>query len=77
MPNCNLFQYIDNYSMTSEHFRNYYRDKINNDRNENNADNYKIDKNKTAASISFKYKTKTKESTPLMAIYQTNKLWYH
>ena len=47
--------------MTSESFCNYYRDKINNDANENNAENIKIKSKKTIASKSFEYKTNKKQ----------------
>ena len=40
--------------MTSESFRNYYRDEINDDVNENDNANYNnINKNKTIATKSF------------------------
>ena len=47
--------------MTSESFCNYYRDKINNDANENNAENIKIKSKKTIASKSFENTTKKKK----------------
>ena len=49
--------------MTSESFCNYYRDKINNDANENNAENIKMKSKKTIASKSFEYKTKKNQKT--------------
>ena len=49
--------------MTSESFCNYYRDKINNDANENNAENIKIKSKKTIASKSFEYKTNKRQKT--------------
>ena len=69
MRTCNLFEYSDNYSMTSVNCPNYYRDKLNYDTNKNNADNYKINNKKTTVSRSFKYKTKTIGSTPLITIH--------
>ena len=42
----NLLVYSDNYSMTSESLWNYYRDKINDDANENNVANNAINNNK-------------------------------
>ena len=59
MPIYNLLEYSENYSMTLESLRNYYRDEINNSANENNdVDSYRINKNKIATSHSFEYKTK-------------------
>ena len=52
----NLLEYRDNYSMTSESLRSYYRDEINDDVNENNAARIKINSNKTMTSKSFEYK---------------------
>ena len=48
--------------MTSESFCNYYRDKINNDANENNTEYIKIKSKKTIASKSFEYKTKKQKT---------------
>ena len=59
MPMYNLLEYSDNYFMTSRSLRNYYRDKMNDDPNKNNTDNYRIDNSKTVTSKSFEYKTKT------------------
>ena len=57
----NLLEYSDNYSMTSGSLQNYYRDKVNNDVNEN-TNNNRIN-NKTITSKSFEYKTKIKGRT--------------
>ena len=47
-------EYRKNYSITSGSLWNYYRDKINNDANENNdKNNFSISKNKTTISKSF------------------------
>ena len=47
----NLLEYNDNYSMRSGILWNYYRDKVNDSANENNdANNYRINNNKTTAS---------------------------
>ena len=59
MPIYNLLEYSDNYFMTSRSLRNYYQDKMNDDPNKNNTDNYRIDNSKTVTSKSFEYKTKT------------------
>ena len=65
MPMYNLLEYSGNYSMTSGSLWNYYRDEINDSANENNcANNYRINNNKTATSKSFEYQTKLIESTP-------------
>ena len=53
----NLLKYSDNYSRTSGSLWNYYRDKVNDDANENNAANNKINNNKIIASKYFEYKT--------------------
>ena len=50
--------------MTSGSLWSYYRDKVNDIDNENNADNYRINNNKTMTSKSFEYKTKLIGSTP-------------
>ena len=49
--------------MTSGGFWNYFRDKINDDVNENNADNNRINNNKTIRNKSFEYKTQLIGST--------------
>ena len=65
MPMYNLLDYSDNYYMTSGSLRNYYRDEVNDDTNENNyPGNYRINNNKTTASKSFGFKTKTVKITP-------------
>ena len=57
MPMYNVLEYNDNYSMTSRSLWNFYEDKINDSANENNdANNYRINKNKTTTSKSFEYK---------------------
>ena len=53
----NLLEYSKNYSMTPGGLCNYYKDEVNDDANEINADNYKIYNKKTVASESFKCKT--------------------
>ena len=58
MPMYNLLGYSDNYSMTLGSLWNYYRDKINDDENENDDNGNKISNNKTKTSKSFQYKTK-------------------
>ena len=61
----NLLEYSDNYSKTSGSLWNYYRDKINDSANKNNdANNYKINNNKTTTSKSYEYKTKIRGRTP-------------
>ena len=64
MPIYNLLEYIDNYPITSGSFWNYYRDKINDDANENNDDCNKINNNKTIISKSSEYKTRIIARTP-------------
>ena len=64
MPMYNLLGYSDNYSMTSGSLWNYYGDEVNDNADENNAGNYRINKNKTITSTSFEYKTKIIGSTP-------------
>ena len=53
MPMYNLLEYSGNYSLASGSLRNYYRDEINDDANENNAARNKINNNKTITSKSF------------------------
>ena len=50
--------------MTSESFWNYYRDEVNDNATEVNADNYRTNNNNTTASRSFEYKTEIIGSTP-------------
>ena len=65
MSKYNLFEYNDNYSMTSGSLPNYCWDEANDDADENNdAGNYKINNNKTTTCKSFKYKTKITRRTP-------------
>ena len=61
----NLLEYSDNYSLRSGSLWDYYRDELNDSANENNdANNYRINNNKTTACKSFQYKTKLIGSTP-------------
>ena len=57
MPMYNLLGYRNNYFMTSGSLWNYYKDKVNNNTNENNADNYGIHNKKTITSKSFEHNT--------------------
>ena len=51
--------------MTSGSLRNYYRDEMIDDMNENNeAGNYRINNNKTTTSKSFAWKIRILRSTP-------------
>ena len=50
--------------MTSGSLWSYYRDKVNDNAHENNADNYRINNSKTITSKSFEYKRKLIGSTP-------------
>ena len=59
----NLLEYSDKYSMTWGSLWNYYRDEINNGADEDAA-NYRVNKNKTTKSKSFEYKTKIMGRTP-------------
>ena len=53
----NFLEHCDNYYMTSGSLWNYYRDELYNSVNENNdANNYRINNNKTTTSKSFEYK---------------------
>ena len=63
MPMYNLLKYSDNYSMTSGSLWNYYRDGINDDENENDANKNMVNHNKTTTSKSFKNKTKITGNT--------------
>ena len=58
-----LLEYSDNYSVTSGILWNYYRDEVNDNANENNADSYRISNKKSITSESFKFKTKIIGST--------------
>ena len=54
-----LLEYSENHSVTSGSLWNFYRNEMNDDVNENNADcNYRINENKTKTSKSFKCNTK-------------------
>ena len=50
--------------MASRSLCSFYRDEINGDANENNADGKKIDNSKSITRKYFKYKTKIKEIIP-------------
>ena len=64
MPTYNLLEYSDNYSMTSGSLWNNHRDEVNDFANENDdANNFRINKNKATPSNSFEYKTKLIGST--------------
>ena len=58
-----LLEYRHNFSMTSGSLWNYYRDKMNDDANGNNDDNYRIHNRKTVTSKFLEFKTKIIEST--------------
>ena len=61
----NLLEYSNNYSMILRKLWNYYRDEVNDSDDENNdANNFRINNNKTTTSKSFEYKTKLIGSTP-------------
>ena len=47
VPMYNLLEYSDNYSMTSGSLWNYYRDELNNDENENDANETMVNNNNT------------------------------
>ena len=65
IPIHNLLEYSDNYSITSDSLWNQYWHEINNSANENNdANNYRTNNNKTATSKFFQYKTKVIGRTP-------------
>ena len=64
IPMLNILEYSGNYSMTSGHLWNYYRDEINDDANENNAACNKINNSKTTTNKPFEYKTKLIGRTP-------------
>ena len=64
MPMYNLLEYSKNYSMTSGSLWNFYRDKITDDANEDNATNNRINNNKTMKSKSFEYETELIGRTP-------------
>ena len=65
IPIHNLLELSDNYSMTIEKLWNCYADKMNDDNNESNADDYGLNNDKTIASKYFEYKTKTMQETPI------------
>ena len=58
----NLLYYGNNYSVTSGHLLNYYKNYVNDNANENVA-NYRVNNNKTTISKLFEYKTKLIGST--------------
>ena len=60
-----LIEYSDNYSKTFGSLWNYNGDEVNDSANENHdANNYRINNNKTTTSKSCEYKTKIIERTP-------------
>ena len=61
MPIYYLLQYSSNYSIAWESLWNYYRDRVNDDANENNTHNSKVNNIKIIKSKSFEYKTKVME----------------
>ena len=60
----NSLEYSDNYPMTSASLRNYYRDEINDDANQNNGANNRINNSKSITSKPLEYKTKIIGRTP-------------
>ena len=69
MPMYFLQEYSDNYSMISGSLYNYYRFEVNAFANENNADNYMTNNNKTIISRPFEYKTKIVGGKPDIIIH--------
>ena len=64
MPINNLLEYSDTFSLTSGSFTDYYRDEMNDGRNEKNAaGDCTINNIKKRTNWSFKYKTKIIEKT--------------
>ena len=63
IPMCNLLEYSDNYFKTSGSLWSYYRDQVNDSAHEN-ANNFRINNNKTKTAESFEYKTKVIARTP-------------
>ena len=63
MPVYNLLGCSGNYFMTWGSLWNYYRDQVNDDANENNADSYMINNSKATTSKSFECNTKIIRST--------------
>ena len=64
-----LFEYSENYPMTSGNLWNYYRDEANDDVNKtNNAGSYRTNNKKTRTSKSLRYKTKIIGSTSAKSI---------
>ena len=59
-----MFEYCDDYSVTSGNLWNYYRDEVNDDENENDNANNRINNGKLITSKSFEHKTKSKGRTP-------------
>ena len=65
----NFLEHSDNYYMTSGSLWNYYRDELNNSVNENNdANNYRINNNKTTTSKSFEYKKNQQEAHEIIIV---------
>ena len=58
MPMYNLLEYGENVSMTSGSLCNYYRDEINDDKNETDTLKNRLHNNKARRSKSFEYKAK-------------------
>ena len=64
-----LFEYSENYPMTSGNLWNYYRDEANDDVNKtNNAGSYRTNNKKKRTSKSLRYKTKIIGSTSAKSI---------
>ena len=57
MPMYNLLEYRNNCFMTTVSLWNYYRDEVNNNANENNANNYGIHNKKMITNKSFEHST--------------------
>ena len=64
MPMYNLLERSDISFMTSGSLRNYYRDEVNNDQNENYNANDRINNKKLITSKSFEYEAKIITRTP-------------
>ena len=58
MPMYNLFEYSDNYPLTSGSLWNYHRDEMNDDENENDNANSRINNKETITSKSSEHETK-------------------
>ena len=76
MPMNNLLKFSDNYSVTPESLQNYYRDEVDEGKNENDNANKRIYNRKQQVNL-LNIRQNQQGKRQMIIIYQTKKLLLH